>query len=549
MAEKQTTAQPESTDRALSPSGADALKRREGGFYAEPYDDAGRLAIGYGMRMWKGKPVTKDLRITQEEADAELARQVREDKGAIVSQNLRVPVTQQQYDALVSVAWNLPARALGIIRKLNTGEAVTLGDFQRFATDSGGQRNRGLEGRGADEFAAFTTPNPSALRQHDITLPSTPPADQTAIPDLAIARPTAPMPQPTRPAPMQANGFTLGGATVTNAATPPAQAPTGSLGDRVTSAVTNGLQAWQAAKQQTDAQYTQTTPAALVAKTHEIPGRTKMWTTTFPDGHVERILGPADMSEADQIDRAIQERAVREGNVQATWFGGAAKQQAKEKEANVMLALGAAPLAVPIGAAIGAPAAVAAGVSTAIAGLSPIAMDWLDYAAKKYTPGQYDNEGTFHPNTTPRPSGEEMLVDLGKGAINAYGGPILSKAGTTADAAITGARNVVTHLVGGRTGAAAVEMAGPVLAEAQNVTAPAVGRTLQELGTAARQAAVRVPAGLSRDEVNLMREHVFQKGMRATTAARIIAGKSTRKYEALMKLYRERQVGFTPRTP
>src|ERR1044072_3975357 len=57
----------------VPPAGLTTLKQREGGFRAEPYQDSGTgLAIGYGMHTWQGKPVTADLRVTQEQADQEL---------------------------------------------------------------------------------------------------------------------------------------------------------------------------------------------------------------------------------------------------------------------------------------------------------------------------------------------------------------------------------------------------------------------------------------------------------------------------------------------
>lgn len=139
----------------LSPKGAETLKwNREGGFYATPYNDSGGLAIGYGMRTWKGKPVTRDLKVTQEEADAEFERQIAETYAPVVDDALKVPVTQDQYDALISVAYNRPASARALIEKLNRGERLVEADFQRSATVRG-QPNAGLSGRRGGEYAAF----------------------------------------------------------------------------------------------------------------------------------------------------------------------------------------------------------------------------------------------------------------------------------------------------------------------------------------------------------------------------------------------------------
>src|ERR1044072_3837659 len=90
----------------VSPAGLTTLKQREGGFRAAPYQDSGTgLAIGYGMHTWQGKPVTADLRVTQEQADQELERQLRETYLPHLS-GLTAPITQPQSDSLASIAWN-----------------------------------------------------------------------------------------------------------------------------------------------------------------------------------------------------------------------------------------------------------------------------------------------------------------------------------------------------------------------------------------------------------------------------------------------------------
>ncbi len=43
---------------------------------------------------------------------------------------------------------------------------------------------------------------------------------------------------------------------------------------------------------------------------------------TFPDGHVETFDAPASATDADLIQRATQERAIKEGQIQTTWFKG-----------------------------------------------------------------------------------------------------------------------------------------------------------------------------------------------------------------------------------
>lgn len=139
----------------LSPQGAQILKVREGNFQAEPYQDSGTgLAIGYGMHSWKGKPVTKDLRITERDADLELERQVKMTYAPLLDKALKVPVTQEQYDALMTVTWNSPTVMRRLVAKLNKGQPLTEADFQQTATING-QPNRGLAARRSQEFAPF----------------------------------------------------------------------------------------------------------------------------------------------------------------------------------------------------------------------------------------------------------------------------------------------------------------------------------------------------------------------------------------------------------
>lgn len=148
------TAAPRLLGNQMSAPGMTALQEREGGFQSKPYPDVNGLAIGYGNHTWKGQPVTADTRATRPEADQEMVSQIKSTYGKVVDQALKVPVSQQQYDALVSMAWNLPAAAKRVIEKLNTNQPVTAQDFQVSATVKG-KPNRGLSQRRNSEFSTF----------------------------------------------------------------------------------------------------------------------------------------------------------------------------------------------------------------------------------------------------------------------------------------------------------------------------------------------------------------------------------------------------------
>ena len=130
------------------------MKQREA-FRAQSYPDAGgKYSIGYGFTTWKGQPVTPGMTITRAEADEELQRQVADTYAPIVDSVLTAPVTQEQYDALISLAWNHPLTAIAVAKKLNRGERVTLKDFTVSATVKG-KPNQGLVNRRTQEFTPF----------------------------------------------------------------------------------------------------------------------------------------------------------------------------------------------------------------------------------------------------------------------------------------------------------------------------------------------------------------------------------------------------------
>ena len=96
-------------------------------------------------------------------SDATCERLLRQDlksAEAAVKGAVRVPVTQAQYDALVSFTFNVGGTAFQrstLVRKLNAGDCWGAGrEFDRWV-NAQGQRLPGLVVRRADERAAFET--------------------------------------------------------------------------------------------------------------------------------------------------------------------------------------------------------------------------------------------------------------------------------------------------------------------------------------------------------------------------------------------------------
>lgn len=93
-------------DMHVSTGGIGFIKRFEG-LRLEPYDDNGSLAIGYGHSNRSKKPpvVTPDLRITEQEAEEILARDLIDYENRVKAA-ITAPLKQCEFDALVSIAYN-----------------------------------------------------------------------------------------------------------------------------------------------------------------------------------------------------------------------------------------------------------------------------------------------------------------------------------------------------------------------------------------------------------------------------------------------------------
>lgn len=136
-----------------------ALIRRFEGFRSEAYRDAvGVWTIGYGHTSMAGAPeVIPGLRITSAEGAAILARDVQTFADGVEA-SLRVRLSDQQFSALVSFAFNV---GLGNFRRSSVLKAVNAGDFDAVPrrlnlwVKAGGRTLPGLVRRRAAEGAMF----------------------------------------------------------------------------------------------------------------------------------------------------------------------------------------------------------------------------------------------------------------------------------------------------------------------------------------------------------------------------------------------------------
>lgn len=108
------------SSRRISDDGVRLIKEFEG-LYLKAYRcPAGVLTIGWGST----EGVREGMEITREEAERMLLGELSRFEDA-VNRLVTVPLTQHQFDALVSFSYNVGARALEhstLLRKLNDGD-------------------------------------------------------------------------------------------------------------------------------------------------------------------------------------------------------------------------------------------------------------------------------------------------------------------------------------------------------------------------------------------------------------------------------------------
>jgi len=152
----------------ISQAGLDLIKRFEG-CRLEAYQDAvGIWTIGYGHT---GPNVNPGLKITQAQADVILAQDV-ERFASGVAANVKVGLTQPEFDALVSFAFNVGLgafRGSTLLRLLNDNadRTVVASQFLRW-NKAGGRVLEGLTKRRNAEKALFLSKAPHPLLGHSI---------------------------------------------------------------------------------------------------------------------------------------------------------------------------------------------------------------------------------------------------------------------------------------------------------------------------------------------------------------------------------------------
>jgi lysozyme len=143
----------------LSQKGRCLIGRSEGLRLEAYLDGADTWTIGWGTTQINGKPVTKGMKITKDLAIEYFNRDIANFE-AVIKKNVQVPLTNNQYDALVSFVFNVGAGAFKkstLLIKLNQGDYEgAANEFNRWVYSNGKILN-GLIERREKEKQLFLT--------------------------------------------------------------------------------------------------------------------------------------------------------------------------------------------------------------------------------------------------------------------------------------------------------------------------------------------------------------------------------------------------------
>jgi lysozyme len=172
----------------LSQSGFDFLRHEEG-LRLEAYPDAGKWAIGIGCQTYQdGTPVKEGDKISEWDA-IRLATWHIERLEEVIAKVVEVELSQQQWDALDSLGFNIGTEALAnstLVRKLNAGDfAGAAAEFDRW------NRSQGV----VNEVLVARRKRERALFESGVALPGPPPPVPTVEPaPIPVPPATPPMP-------------------------------------------------------------------------------------------------------------------------------------------------------------------------------------------------------------------------------------------------------------------------------------------------------------------------------------------------------------------
>lgn len=141
--------------------GKNIIKESEGLRVSSYLCPAGVWTVGYGTTRINGKPVEKGMKITTDEAERFLEQDLKVFEDAI-NQNVKVELTQNQFDALVSFVYNVGVANLQkstLLKKINLGKFSEAADEFLKWNKAKGSVLAGLTKRRKAERELFVKPD------------------------------------------------------------------------------------------------------------------------------------------------------------------------------------------------------------------------------------------------------------------------------------------------------------------------------------------------------------------------------------------------------
>ena len=143
---------------AVSLFGVDLICDFEGKRLVAYDDGVGIWTIGFGTTIYpNGIRVKKGDTCTEAQAKAYMQNDLKKFEHA-VNDAVNIPLNQNQFDALVSLTYNIGAAAFSkstLVKKLNAGDIRGAADQFDVWVNAGGKRMQGLVNRRAKEKALF----------------------------------------------------------------------------------------------------------------------------------------------------------------------------------------------------------------------------------------------------------------------------------------------------------------------------------------------------------------------------------------------------------
>jgi lysozyme len=189
----------------ISPNGIAIIKKFEGCRLKAYRDIVGVWTIGYGITSSVGYGrIKRGMTISQATADEWLVDGLAKYEDA-VNKALTRPANQNQYDALVSLCWNIGQGGLtrsSIIKFHNAGDEKSAAQAFMMWVKAGGKVNKGLTNRRLAEMALYAKAAPAALKdtisvKSDLPARVVIPEEPKALdPPPAAVAPSVPQPTP-----------------------------------------------------------------------------------------------------------------------------------------------------------------------------------------------------------------------------------------------------------------------------------------------------------------------------------------------------------------